>query len=828
MNDLIIITRPEWQAHIFSSELEALGFVVFAQPVLEIETLIFDAPDMANYGAVIFTSANAVRVFTQHVDVRGVEAFAVGSRTAAVAKAAGFALVHDAGGDAEDLAILVAETVVRDGKSLLHVRGEDVACSIKSLLADEGINVFELVVYRAKPTERFSREFLDILKDDRGLCVTFFSVRTVENFLRLAEQHDVLGRLKRAKALCISGGVLECVRPALWGQVYVSDTPDRMGMIRALQDHYGYRAEIKILGEDHIDMSKQAIHNAEKVIERFGGIRPMAKKMDVAVTTVQGWKKRNTIPANRRSQITEAAAAHNVDLSGVIEGAAINNPQDAQGHVAVSANENILHNANIGECADGASADVHGEGDARSKGGRESNQEEDQEQGVAVSSAPPKEGKAMPVVTATNTDVVEQASREIAHPREEPAPTHQDLMAKIAQSEDKAVGKALWVTVLLILITVAAVLLLLWPDSKGATQRLAALEEEVELVQETQQSFLSTVIPSDLNERLAALQERAETAKAQADVAMEKAREISNDVLAEDAGTMEERAVKLQAHASEMFGSPRFDALRARFEGMNDSLIGQQKLDASIAELSAIVTQLQGNTAQLNEALNSARQENAALSQTFDQVPTQDLRAAALLLGMTQFRSSLNRDNQPFDGDLQLLQNLVGEDNAELSAALARLAPHAQSGILTPSGLSKELRTITGDVVVSSLKGEDVSFEERARARLNEILQVEKDGELKTGTDTQATLNKADALLEQGDIVGAIMQMRTFEGDQAVIVQPWIKKALGTMDSRNLDKFMNGAALGLVGMTPKGTLIQNEETGINIYTPGRVLGVPGQ
>ncbi len=51
------------------------------------------------------------------------------------------------------------------------------------------------------------------------------------------------------------------------------------------------------------------------VIEAFGGIRPMAQKLGVPVSTVQGWKQRNTIPQNRAADVMAAAAAHGVDLS---------------------------------------------------------------------------------------------------------------------------------------------------------------------------------------------------------------------------------------------------------------------------------------------------------------------------------------------------------------------------------------------------------------------------------------------------------------------------------------------------------------------------------
>lgn len=58
-----------------------------------------------------------------------------------------------------------------------------------------------------------------------------------------------------------------------------------------------------------------AVGNAGEIIERFGGIRPMATKMNVPVTTVQGWKKRNVIPGNRLGDVMAAARSNNIDLS---------------------------------------------------------------------------------------------------------------------------------------------------------------------------------------------------------------------------------------------------------------------------------------------------------------------------------------------------------------------------------------------------------------------------------------------------------------------------------------------------------------------------------
>ena len=47
--------------------------------------------------------------------------------------------------------------------------------------------------------------------------------------------------------------------------------------------------------------------SAQEIISLFGGIRPMANKLEVAVSTVQGWKERNKIPNARYTQILAVA-----------------------------------------------------------------------------------------------------------------------------------------------------------------------------------------------------------------------------------------------------------------------------------------------------------------------------------------------------------------------------------------------------------------------------------------------------------------------------------------------------------------------------------------
>jgi len=52
----------------------------------------------------------------------------------------------------------------------------------------------------------------------------------------------------------------------------------------------------------------------ESLIERFGGLRPMAGKLEIPVTTIQGWKKRGVVPLNRLADVRIAAQRHEIQL----------------------------------------------------------------------------------------------------------------------------------------------------------------------------------------------------------------------------------------------------------------------------------------------------------------------------------------------------------------------------------------------------------------------------------------------------------------------------------------------------------------------------------
>lgn len=55
---------------------------------------------------------------------------------------------------------------------------------------------------------------------------------------------------------------------------------------------------------------------AREIIDRFGGIRPLATRLGHQNhTTVQGWWERDLIPAQRQAEVLDAASKAEVELT---------------------------------------------------------------------------------------------------------------------------------------------------------------------------------------------------------------------------------------------------------------------------------------------------------------------------------------------------------------------------------------------------------------------------------------------------------------------------------------------------------------------------------
>src|SRR5579885_1709266 len=130
----VLITRPREEAEALAAELVARGFECLVEPLLDIRPAATAAMPLDGVQALLFTSANGVRAYAAREGRRDLPVFAVGDRTAEVARGLGFAKIESAQGALPELAELVRTRLDPAKGALLHAAGATVKGDLKALL----------------------------------------------------------------------------------------------------------------------------------------------------------------------------------------------------------------------------------------------------------------------------------------------------------------------------------------------------------------------------------------------------------------------------------------------------------------------------------------------------------------------------------------------------------------------------------------------------------------------------------------------------------------------------------------------------------------------
>lgn len=603
--------------------------------------------------------------------------------------------------------------------------------------------------------------------------------------------------------------------------------------------------------------------DASLIIDRFGGIRPMSNKIGVPVTTIQGWKKRGMIPAARRAEVLDAAKENGIDLSDVlsgnlpanenaesmpitIEGKLPDSPRAWHGvKDSVESPDNSSDDASCEDPDDSDDEDGEEASDFLSSDDAEDDDADDSDsENTSEKEEEDQNDEEIPLVAPSGTSGFERYRRSgisgappVSVMKDKPYGDGElsDLMDKIKTVEVRGGRHMTFIATALVAAALAFTAVLFWPESPPVVVS-ASSSPKKEMAQDDH-SF--SKVSSGLSEGIHKLDEGVKSVKEHVESVAAQTQKAISTLSDPDAGSLGDRIGALQGQVKAMGAPMSLSGFLSRIEGMARDIEGQETLQSALSRIRGIVVGLGGQTESVDSALEQGREQNPALAETFAGVAPEDLKAAALLVAFSQFRDVLDRGNTPFDKDLSLLLDLVGKDNESLRESLLRLAPQAERGILTPSGLSSQFRQMAGEAVVSSLQGEDVPFEERAIARLNEVLRVEKNGELITGTDTQAKISRARTALDSGDIEGAVAELEGLEGPAAEAARPWIDQAQAVLVAGEIKQMVSGLltphlhrggpakytarSKGFSGLIPQAPVIHDPESGVLLLPKGTAL-----
>jgi hypothetical protein len=297
-------------------------------------------------------------------------------------------------------------------------------------------------------------------------------------------------------------------------------------------------------------------------------------------------------------------------------------------------------------------------------------------------------------------------------------------------------------------------------DLAAAKQELASLKSELDALRGNGASggtTLSEAPAADLGpieDRLGKLESAfSDTGK--------RIDEIASAQPAEPANAASEPDPRIEALTTEN------DALKQQIAALTQRLDQMSGLDAKLGELAPRV-----------EALD---QQVASLPKSSEQQ-----RAVALIVAIGELRSALAGDKS-FAAELSTLDDLTQNDEAlrpHLKPVIDALSPMADAGVPTLSQLAAGFPTTdiarAGEADLAGEASEDTWLKRFWRGlghSISEVITVRPTGPDVEGDDTLARLARAEAKLGEGDLEGAVAEVRGMKGLAAEEAAEWLAQA---------------------------------------------------
>jgi uroporphyrinogen-III synthase len=197
----VLVTRPQPDADRTAARLAGRGHEAVVAPVTAIAPTGLPRPH-GDVDAIILTSAHAVPALTPG----DLPVFAVGARTAAAARQAGFREVHAAEGDALALAELVRRTVPQGG-TLLHPTARHRKAEPEATLTAAGYAVHVWETYEASAASALPDPVPHLLGAGRIDAALHYSRRSLAILVDLIEGGGLLVPFTALAHICLSADV---------------------------------------------------------------------------------------------------------------------------------------------------------------------------------------------------------------------------------------------------------------------------------------------------------------------------------------------------------------------------------------------------------------------------------------------------------------------------------------------------------------------------------------------------------------------------------------------------------------------------------------------
>ena len=516
----------------------------------------------------------------------------------------------------------------------------------------------------------------------------------------------------------------------------------------------------------------------ERIIERFGGIRPMAHKLDIPVTTVQGWKKRGAIPLARHADLRAAAAKHAIQL----DEADLEAATPTEDRPAVDAADSVT------PLPPDAAAVAAPEGVEPAK---PADAVPDTVSGTTPDAVPGTEpaivAGPVPASESPAAEPVRPAADSYEAPREYPR-------------EERRSGAGFATAVSLIALIVGAAALAEpwwgprvpgWPGRDGAATQQAAAPAPAAAPQD---AALRAQL-QQIADRVGRLEQRP-APSANGSTAGGVDPQVLENALRQLSGRIDQLDQKVQqVGGAEAQQDPRVNQLAERLGGIDQRL-------AAIGSNTQAAEELRKEVDGLKQQLASVDQSVASVNKAIETRRDAATAAQALVLAAGQLRSAL-ATGQPFQQELQAVRAL-GIGDAQVTQPLDAVSAYAAKGVPTQPQLADRFQALSSDIVRAANQGEGGDWVNQVAGKLSTLVTVRRQGGGVVGDSADAVVARAEAAVQEGNLGKAVEELSALKGPAADVAAPWIADAKARLAANQAGQQLTARAIGLLSQAAGG------------------------
>ena len=216
-----MLTRPLEDCSEMIVKLQSLDHKVSHLPLINVEEVLHDEINFADYGGVIFTSSNAVKNLNVKNLNKKLICFCVGSTTEKKARSLGFQNTIAAEGNVSNLKELILQNYELKETPLLYVSGEIISTDLDQQLLREGYTVKRIINYKVNHIEKFDENFVNELKQSMPDIVYIYSQNSASSFLNFIKIYQTENLWMNTNLMCIGEKTSSILNEIKWKKIFL-------------------------------------------------------------------------------------------------------------------------------------------------------------------------------------------------------------------------------------------------------------------------------------------------------------------------------------------------------------------------------------------------------------------------------------------------------------------------------------------------------------------------------------------------------------------------------------------------------------------------------